>query len=123
MGRRKKEIPAETLRALAMSGKTQKEMAQDLGISIPTLARRMGTLRAMEGPLQNYREVMGLHLTALQAKVLEAITPEKIAQASLLELVKAVKILIDKHESISSEKLQMKGFLGYLIELEKEGAA
>lgn len=123
MGRPKKNVPPDTLRALAGSGKSQKEISRALGVSIPTLSRRMAELRAKEGPLLQYREVRGLQLTELQARVLEAITPEKIEDASLLELAKSFKILLDKEMSYTIKKGRITGLLGYLLELEKESVA
>lgn len=123
MGRPKKNVPPETLRALAGSGKTQKEISRALGISIPTLSRRMAELRAKEGPLLQYREVRGLQLTELQVRALEAITPEKIEEASLLELVKAFKLLSDKEMSFPTKQGKITGLLGYLLEIEKESVA
>lgn len=46
-----------------------------------------------KGLLLDYRSVQTLQLTSLQAEVLENVTPEKIEDASLLELVKAFGIL------------------------------
>jgi hypothetical protein len=45
----------------------------------------MADLRKKESLLFDYRSLQSLHLTALQAGVLEVITPEKITDASLSE--------------------------------------
>ena len=49
-----------------------------------------------------------------------AITPEKIEEASLVELVKAFKVLKDVELKIRPERSKIKGLVGYLLEIEKE---
>jgi hypothetical protein len=53
-------------------------------------------------------------------RVLEAITPEKIADASLLDLAKAFKILKEAELGVKGEPFRITGLLGYLLELERE---
>ena len=65
----------------------------DPGVCHVTLARRMADLEAKEGILLKYRSIQSLELTALQARTLEAITPEKIKEAPLIDLLKAFYIL------------------------------
>jgi len=51
---------------------------------------------------------------------MEAITPEKIEDASLLELTKAFKILEKAELGLKSEPFWITGLLGYLPAIEKE---
>ena len=67
-----------------------------------------------------YRELQSLQLTELQARVLEAITPEKIAGASLKELVGAFKILKEKELVVDGKPSDIQGLVGYLLHIEKE---
>jgi len=120
MGRRKIEVNPLQIYDLASQGKTQREMAKELGICHVTLARRMADLQAKEGILLKYRSIQTLQLTELQIRVLEAITPEKIEEASLLDLAKAFKILKDAELGIKGEPFRITGLLGYLLQLEKE---
>ncbi|MGO9017272.1 MAG: hypothetical protein ACLQVJ_02880 [Syntrophobacteraceae bacterium] len=120
MSRRKIEVDTLTIYDLASEGKTQKEIAKELGICPITLARRMADIQAKEGILLKYRSIQTLQLTELQLRVLEAITPEKIADASLLDLAKAFKILKDAELGLKGEPFRITGLLGYLLEIERE---
>jgi len=120
MGRKRKEINPIKIYELSSQGMTQKEMAQELGVSHVTLAKRMGEIRAQQGILLDYRNIRSLHLTALQYRIIESITPEKIENASLAEKIKAVKILMDMELKITKpEHIKIKGLLYYLVEAEK----
>ena len=61
-----------------------------------------------------------LELTALQARILSAITPEKIEKASLSEIVKAFWILKKAERGIKKEPFKIVGLVGHLIELERQ---
>ena len=120
-----KEIPldTETLIDLAEMGLTQKESAAELGISAPTLSKKIADIQAKQGILLQYRALQSLQLTELQARVLEAITPAKINEAPLRDLVVCFKILKDKELVLDGKPSDIKGLVAYLIELEKEDAA
>lgn len=121
MGRRRKEIDPQQIYELSSRGMTQKVMAKELGVSHVTLARRMADLQNTEGVLLKYRTLQTLELTALQARVLEAVTPKKIESASLLELAKAFNILKKVELGIKPEPFQINGLIGYLTAFENEG--
>lgn len=104
---------------MASTGMPQKEIAQQLGLSIPTLERNIAELAAEQGVILKYRELQTLQLTKIQAQVLEAITPDKIAEASLSELVVAFKILKDKELVADGKPNEIHGLVGYLVQLEK----
>jgi len=123
MGRPMIDVDAETLYDLATKGLNFKEQAEELGISVPTLSKRIADIQSKQGLLMQYRVLQSLQLTELQARVLEAITPEKIEEAPLGELVKAYKILKDKELVVEGKPSDIKGLVGFLIELEKEEAA
>ena len=123
MGRGLISIDPETLWEKASQGMNQKEIAEELGVSIPTLAKRMSDIREKQGILLKYRDLQSLHLTELQARILEAITPEKIEEAPLRDLVTAFKILKDRELLVDGKPTELKGLVGYLVHLEKEDAA
>ena len=50
---------------------------------------------------------------------MEAITPEKLADASLLELVRAFAILNKAELAIEPPRHKIKGLVGYLLQLEE----
>lgn len=120
---REKVIDTELMFDMSMKGLTQDEMATELGISTSTLARRISRIQQEQHILLQYRSLQSLQLTSLQARILEAITPDKIASADLKDLVCAYKILKDKELVIEGKPSEIKGLLGYLVQLEKEEAA
>ena len=119
MGRNKEDVDAEELMDLLERGIPQKEIAVKLEITPPTLSKRIAELQKEQGVLLQYRPLQSLQLTKLQAAVLERITPEKIADAPLRDLILAYKILKDKELVIEGKPSDIKGLVGYLIELEK----
>jgi len=123
MGRPVAKIDEQALMDLLERDLSQKEAARELGISIPTLAKRMADIREKQGILLKYRDLQSLHLTELQARVLEAITPEKINEASLRDLVLSYKILKDKELNIDGKPSEIKGLVSYLVEIEKREMA
>ncbi|MGO8942109.1 MAG: hypothetical protein ACLQJ7_00335 [Syntrophobacteraceae bacterium] len=120
MGRKRVEVDPRRLSDLASQGKTQVEIAKQFGVSHVTLAKRIGELRAKHGVLSKYRSVQSLELTELQVRVLEAITPEKIYSASLLELVRAFAVLKKMELLIEGKPVKITGLIAYLEILEKE---
>lgn len=121
MGRRKLGIDEVEILNMRREGKTVKEISDASGISTATLSRRIAELKYEKGVLTKYRELQGLQLTELQFRILDAVTPEKVEQASLLELVRAFCVL-DKTETAirGKESFKFHGHLAdYLIELER----
>lgn len=114
---------ADEIYDLMKTGMTQRDAAETLGISIPTLTKKMAEIKERQGLLMKYREVQSLELTAIQARILEAITPEKIEMASLRDLVLAFKILKEKEFVVDGKPTEIKGLVHYLIEIEKQEAA
>ena len=119
----KVEIDTEMLLDLHEMGLTQKQAAGELGICTSTLSRRMADVQKKQGLLLQYRSLQSLQLTELQARILEAITPEKIEDAGLKDLVLAFKILKDKEQVIEGKPSEIKGLVSYLIKLEEEEIA
>lgn len=119
----KVEIDTEILLDLQEMGLTQKDAAGELGISPQTLSKRIAEVQSKQGLLLQYRSLQSLQLTELQARILEAITPDKIEQAGLKDLVLAFKILKDKEQVIEGKPTEIKGLVSYLIKLEEEEIA
>jgi hypothetical protein len=123
LGRPKIEIDGETLYDLAVRGMNKKAMAEELGVSRPTLSSRIADIQAKQGLLLQYRALQNLQLTELQARCLEAITPEKIEEAPLRDLVFAYKVLKDKELIDTGKPTELRGIMHYLVQLEKEELA
>ena len=122
MGRPNLNIDTEQLYDMALSGGTQAEMAEEFGVSVPTLRKKIRALQAQQGILLEYRTLQSLQLTELQLKILDNITEEKIAEAPLDVLVRCYKILKDKEHLIEGKPTEVKGLVAYLMEIEKEEA-
>jgi hypothetical protein len=120
MSKERYQIDPDVLHDLTSQGHTQKEIAHYMGISVPTLRKNIRELKLHQGLLLEYREVQSLQLTSLQAKVLEAITEDKIQEASLGELLAAYKILKEKEHMVEGKPTEVKGLVGYLMHIEKE---
>ena len=123
MGRPIKNIDLDVLFDFASQGMKQSEQAKELGISIPTLSKRIADIQAKHDLLLQYRAIQNLQLTELQARVLEAITPEKIEDAGLKDLVLAYKILKDKELVMEGKPSEIKGLVAHLIHLEQQEMA
>lgn len=117
------ELDTETLIDLQEMGLTQKEIAGEMGCHHLTIAGRIAKIQKDQGILLQYRTLQSLQLTELQARVLEAISTDKINEAPLRDLVVAFKILKDKELVLEGKPTDIKGLVAYLIELEKEEAA
>jgi hypothetical protein len=122
-GGKKKDFDVEAALDLLMRGEKVPAVAQELGISQPTLRARIADIQQKQGLLLQYRSIQALQLTELQARVLEAITPEKIEEAPLRDLVASYKILKDKELNIEGKPSEIKGLVAHLIYLEKQEKA
>ena len=123
MGRPQIQFDMEAALDLLERGESVPTIATELGISPPTLRARIADLQKKQGILLQYRSIQSLQLTELQARVLEAITPEKIEEAPLKDLVMSYKILKDKELNIEGKPSEIKGLVAHLIYLEKQEAA
>ncbi len=123
MSQTKVDFDVEAALDLLMRGEKVPAIAQELGVSQSTLRRTIASLQEKQGLLLQYRQLQALQLTELQARVLEAITPEKINDAPLKDLVASYKILKDKELVIEGKPSEVKGLVAHLIYLEKREAA
>ena len=113
-------LNTEILHDLLSRGVPRKDVAIELGISKHKLNKLITELEDGSNILLRYRELQNLQLTSIQAKILDAITPEKIEAASLGELTAAFRILKDKENCDIGKPTEIKGLVGYLIEMEKQ---
>jgi len=121
MGRKKLPIDEMAILDMRSKGKSIKDIAGALDVSTATLSRRIAELKHDQGVLTKYRELQGLQLTGIQFRILESITPEKINNSSLTDLIRCFYILGKSTRAIEGkDSYKIKGLVGYLIELEKE---
>jgi DNA-binding Lrp family transcriptional regulator len=123
MGRPAAEIDTDILVDLLESGTSLKDASKELGISQPTLSKQIAKIQKEQGLILQYRALQNLQLTKLQAEVLDKITPQKIEEASLRDLVFAYKVLKDKELVVTGKPTEIKGFVHYLLQLEREEMA
>jgi hypothetical protein len=120
VGRPPFEMDTEAMINMLEDGVPKSEIAGELGCSINTLNKKINDLRQKEGILLNWRAIKSLKLTELQAAILDRITPEKIEEASLKDLVLSYKVLSESETEIENPvKGKITGLVAYLIELEK----
>lgn len=120
---KKLDIDTEVLLGFGEMGLSIKEQADEIGCSTATISNRIAKIQQEQGILMKYRALQSLQLTSIQAKILESITPDKIEQAPLRDLVFAFKILKDKEAVLDGKPSDIKGLVGYLIKIEKEELA
>ena len=118
-GRKKSPVDLDSAIDLLMRGEKIPAISAELGISAPTLRTRIAEISKQQGLLLQYRSIQSLQLTELQARILEAITPDKINDAPLRDLVMSFKILKDKEQVIEGKPSEIKGLVAHLIHLEK----
>ena len=123
MGRANKLVDENFLYDALQQGVARKELAAMLGISTPTLSARIADLQTKQGLLLQYRNIQALQLTEMQARILEAITPDKIEEAPLKDLVLCYKVLKDKELVTEGKPSEIKGLVSYLVHMEKEQLA
>jgi len=123
VGRPRSNIETEDMLDLLEQGFSQTEVASELGVSAPTLAKKIADIQSKQGLILKYRALQSIQLTELQCRVLEAITPEKINEAPLKDLVGAYKILKDKELVVDGKPTEIKGLVAYLVEMERQQIA
>ena len=119
----RKEIDHDLMFDALERGVARKDLAGMLGISSSTLSARIGDIQKKQGLLLQYRNIQALQLTELQARILEAITPDKIEEAPLKDLVLCYKVLKDKELITEGKPSEIKGLVSYLIHMEKESVS
>jgi hypothetical protein len=122
-GRPPIEVDVMAALDLISRGESIPNISMELGISTPTLRSRIADLQKKQGLLLQYRSIQSLQLTELQARVLEAITPEKINEAPLRDLIASYKILKDKELGLEGGTKEIKGLVAHLIYIEKQEKA
>jgi hypothetical protein len=108
---------------LLEKGCSAPEISKVTGLTPPTVRQRIAQMQQNQGVLLQYRSLQNLRLTELQHSILEAITPDKINEAPLQVLVQAFKILKDKELVMTGNPTEIRGLVGYLVELERQELA
>ena len=77
-------------------------------------------LKNDEAVMQKYSDLQHVQLTKIQYQLLNAITDDKLYEASLRDIVAAFKILKDKELVSQGRPTEIHGLVGYLTLLETE---
>ena len=121
---RTKKLDSEDKEALLLDllerGGSPPEIAQALDVSTPTVKEKIAELQNKQGLLLQYRNIQSLQLTELQYQILAAVTPDKIQEASLKDLMSAFKVLKGSEHLIEGKPTEIKGLVAYLVDIEKE---
>jgi hypothetical protein len=121
MAKQKNEINSSSLLSFLETGGTQKEAAVAFQVSLPTIQKRIAELQMSKETLEIYKTMQPYHITALQAEVLENITKDKIENADLEVLLKAITVLkkIEMASEHNKQREKVTGLVAYLLELER----
>lgn len=114
------DVGIEEIMELLEGGATSKEVALRTGCSISKIQQNVASLMRNQGVLEQYRAVQHLQLTEIQARVLDSITDEMLANANLKDLTAAFKVLKDKEQTDLGKPTEIKGLVAYLIHIEQE---
>jgi len=120
--RSRMEIPEDAIIDLLERGATASDIAEEFECTPTTIRSRIVEIQKEQSLLLQYRQIQSLQLTKLQMQILEKITPDKIDEAPLRDLVLAFKVLKDKEHVIEGKPSDIKGLVSYLIDIEKEEA-
>ena len=120
MGRPKKQIDEVTLLAMRGEGKHLKNISKEMGVSIPTLTRRLAVLHHNKGLFTKYRSLQSFQLTELQARILAECDEKNLTDASLFDLVRAFQVLKKAEMFIQGkESVSIHGLMNHLLAMEK----
>lgn len=91
-----------------------------LRTDVARITKETERLTAEAPALNKYAEVQYAQLTKLQFELLEAITSDKLHEASLRDITAAFKVLKDKELVAQGKPTEIHGLVGYLQILEDE---
>jgi hypothetical protein len=84
------------------------------------MAAQIAKVAKMKPLIQKYRAVQSYQITDYQSQLLNGITPEKIAEAKLRDLIEGVKALKTVEHMIEGKPTEIRGLVAYLVQLERE---
>lgn len=124
----KKQVDQVTLNKrvkMKIGGMTYKEIAEIEGVTKQAICKQISNLIPNKSALDTYKQNRADILAGKQIEILQALTPDKIKDASALQLVTSMGILTDKErlergqstQNIESVVTEMHGELAKLIKL------
>lgn len=123
----KKDIDMNFVLDLLEEGESPADIAEAIDVSEVLLQRHIKDMQDKQGLILQYRALQSFQLTELQAKIISAITPENIEDATFAQKVRALEILKKLEMSIEKPKAgsggQLKGLIAHLTFLEQQERA
>lgn len=117
MARPKLETDEVVILGMREEGKSIHEIGEELNCSTATVSRRIAYLKNRQGMLTRYRELQDLHLIETEFRILESITDAKLQKATLPQLCKALKVLVEVRAALGlKDKKVISGFVDHVIE-------
>jgi predicted transcriptional regulator len=120
MGRPRLELDEEKLLDMSQRGLTQRDIADEMGVSIPTVAATIKRLQTDQGLILQYREVETLRATSIKHDLMDKLE-SRILNGSMTtdEVIKGISVM-DKlgKEDISDAKID--GLIGHLMQIQKD---
>lgn len=120
MGRTAKAIDVDQMLDLLSSGLSNKEVAETMGVSAPTIANRVEELKRKESALLAYEKTQHLDLLCVQKRLIDGITDEKIEEAPLSAIAQAFGVFKKAEHLSTGRPTEVIGLMGYLLKIEEE---
>lgn len=120
MGRHKKEIDIDLMLGMLTDGMSAVDVADTLGVTVPTINARVEQLRKAESALLAYDKTHYLDLIAVKSRLVAGVTEAKILEAPLGQIAQAYGTFAKMEQLIQGRPTEIHGLMGYLLHLEKE---
>jgi hypothetical protein len=123
MGRNRVAFDVEQMLELIGQGMGDKDIAANMGVSIPTLKSRIAELEEKESAILHYSKVQHIELLDVQQRLIAGVTDAKIAEAPLGQIANAFGIFKKAEHLNTGKPTEIVGLMGYLLTLEAEEIA
>jgi len=123
MGRAALKLDENLLLDMITDGLSDVDMAKVMGVSAPTIRNHINRLKTEENDLLAYDKVRNLDLLAVQRRLIEGVTDDKIAEAPLSSIATAFSAFHKAEQLNAGRPTEIHGLVGYLMHLESEDIA
>ena len=120
MGRKPKDIDIDLMLSMLTDGMSTADVADTLGVTVPTINARVEQLKKAESALLAYDKSHYLDLIAVKQKLVAGVTEAKITEAPLGQIAQAYGVFSKMEQLIQGRPTEIHGLMGYLLHLEKE---
>jgi DNA-binding Lrp family transcriptional regulator len=120
MGRKPLNLDIGQMLDLLTDGCSKEEIAEVMGVSVPTINNRIEALRKAESSLLAYEKNQHLDIIAVQQRLIAGVTDEKIEAAPLQHIASAFGTFKKAEQLVTGRPTEIHGLMGYLLHLDKE---